>query len=194
MAAGFRVCVLSAALLTGALTPETGTPNDERLRAFLTYQNASEAVLVSDLSAVQAGQALKIYAPLGREERRRGLWERLILTPAKPDGPFVRGTEWVLRVDRTKPLSVRVRMELLSPRGTAGLERRAPDRVRLHLWPSGERRWLTTGPEGSSFVLAAGRHDRRADLEVLSRDRRHTLRLLLIDPRTPVTVQNPVSP
>ncbi len=188
------VLFLVAVLLTGALTLEAADRTAERLRGFLTEQNAAEAVLVSALRAVQGGQALPVYAPLGREEERRGLWERLIVTPAEPAGPFVRGSEWVLRVDRTRPLSVRVRMDLIAPRGTSGLERRVPDRVRLHLRPSGERRWLTAAPDGFTFELAAGRHDRTAEVQVLSRDRRHTLRLLLLDARTPVTVQPPAAP
>ncbi len=193
--AGSRFFLTVVCLLAGAAAAGSETWSDDRLRAFLASHNAQEAVLVLDLAVRQGGRALPVWEPAGREEVRQRLRERLILTPADPVGPFVRGNEYVFRVDRAQDLDIRLRMQRcrLEP-GSGRLRREDPSPVRLRLSPSGDVFWLAAGPAGYAFSLPAGRVERSVKLQVLSRDQRHTLTLTLLNLKTPVTLQNPPTP
>jgi hypothetical protein len=187
--------IFSALLLWGrGMADGAEEWNHDRLRTFLTDRHAPEAVLISGLSASQAGQVLPLFSPVGHEEVRQGLRERLILARAGTAGPFVRGDEFVLRVERSQALEVRVRLERFGVGAGDRVWREVPPRVRLRLLPSHEERWLEKGPDGFTFTLPAGRVERAAELQVRTRDQSHTLTLTLINLKSPVSWQNPAVP
>jgi hypothetical protein len=174
---------------------ETGW-SDARLLAFLEHLRATDAGWVSALTVTQGQAALPIWDAVDRETTDRNLRHRLVLAPAHPLVPFVRGSEFVVRIDRARPATVRVRLEHIQrgPDGS-GLERETPPRLRLWLRPADDIRWLTPGPEREfQFTLPGGRVDHSVELEVRTRDQRHVLRIVLLNQKIPVSWQNPRSP
>jgi len=187
--AGFAwlLCVTQA-IGSAPLAPAS-TWTDEKLVAYLQSANRSEAMLIRELSVRQSRRVLALYDQTGVEEVHRRLHRRPILALASPEGPFVRETQFVARVDRSQGIEVIARLERIT-RSASGVQRTPVEKIRVRLHPSPEApRWIT-GEEGMFTVtIPQPSHSGGVDLECFDGSERHVLALVFFNHKAPVTLE-----
>jgi hypothetical protein len=182
---GLASWLLLSPLGAGAETGWAGST--AALEAFLASAHVSEALLIRRCAVLQAGRPLPLYDPIGREDRNRNLRRRLILAPAQAEGPFVRGTEFVARVNRSFGISVRLDLAVIA-KTEAGLAVQPAAQARIRLRP-GEG-WKSSPLDQGALQLEIPPNPPcgEVDIEVRSGAERHRLTLRFLNEKSPVTL------
>ena len=165
-----------------ALPAAAGAGGVENLQTFLAEGNRTEAVVVRAFTLEQDGRPVPVYANLGREERRRDLGRRPRLEPRDPRGPFSRRLAVTARIDRTRPLTLRLGLAFATQASVRPLARidlrRLPDTTPERLeTPQGRLRLRVADP--AQVRALSFEHDAPGG--------RHTLVIHLFDRRRPFT-------
>lgn len=161
---------------------------DARLAGFLADANSPEAVLIASLTVSQGGKELILYDQTGVEERNRNRRRRPILVPIRPDGPFIRGTRFVARVDRTRDIEISARLEQIGRASGDVILRTDASQARVRLHPEQDAEVVPLTQGELHLRIPAARFCSQADVELARGDERHILSIRFLNKKAAVTL------
>ncbi|MBN1594647.1 hypothetical protein JW933_01845 [candidate division FCPU426 bacterium] len=171
---------------------QSGVWTERELSSFLDRGNRTEAVMIRQLAVFQNNREVPLYIQTGKEERRLQLRQRPILRPKDPRGPFLRGIDFVARVDRTLDIHVEVMLERVGKSAAKSpvLRRQAVENLYVYKVP-GEEREIALADAGGRYGLdlLKKEHCGKVRLQVRSGDERYEIALHFSDVKKPVTIE-----
>ncbi|MCK5242115.1 hypothetical protein KAR34_06675 [bacterium] len=158
--------------------------NAKNMFGFLTKQNRTKAIMIRSLKVLQVKQPQDLYFQTGKEEKRKKLRQRPILTKAPAEKPFYRGVEYVVRVDRRYGIDIKVELDFIASgkKKKKSITRTPIKKLYVYTTPEQVEEIVLHSATGRfRYSLPLKTHYKKIRFQIRDSDERHNLTIRFIN-------------